>query len=124
MAPAPVPPNRPTAPTKPRFRYLEMLAKGIDQLHHETEHEAKKLVEGDLAGAYRDKDEVFEMARERLAGHKDALGDFRGQMADIKEQLMSGSNSGEQLGDGQEPEKPVNGQGEQTSEGSEQQSES
>lgn len=77
-----------------RFPFLQSLAGEIDKLYHETEEEAKALVQRDVNAVRTKKDDVMRLARMKLTNHREALDAISGDLDQAAAGLL-GSNSGE-----------------------------
>jgi hypothetical protein len=73
------------------FPFLDSLAEEIDKIHFETEEQAKRLVQNDLAELRAKKDEAFKLAQQRITKHSDAI---TGMKQSLDKTIDKLSNSG------------------------------
>jgi vacuolar-type H+-ATPase subunit H len=74
-----------------KLPYLSSLAGTIDKLVHETEAEAKSIVEKEVLAVRQRKDEVMGQARKQLDEHRETVDDLGKQLDQVAEAL--GDNS-------------------------------
>jgi vacuolar-type H+-ATPase subunit H len=76
-----------------QFTYLNALASEIDKLEFETEAQAKDIIEKDLSETRKKRDQVMDIAKNRISDHAKAVTDLNENLDKVITQL---SNSGDQ----------------------------